>query len=75
MIIGGGTGALIGWGAGAAASALGAALTLSSSGALGLEIYKDWKTAEEALRRAMNSVSDHAARILYTPYGNRIVDS
>ena len=72
---GGGTGALIGWGVGAAAAAIGAAMTAGSGGTLGAVMYASWQAAEQALRNAMNSVASQSGRTFSTPWGNRIVDA
>ena len=75
ILAGGGTGCLIGWGVGAAASAIGTTLTAGSGGTLGATIYANWQSAEQALRNLINSVSTQAARTFQTPWGNRIVDA
>lgn len=75
VLIGGGVGALAGWGVGAACSALGVGATAGSSGTLGSTIYASWQNAEQALRNSMKSVSTTAQRTLSTQYGKRIVDS
>ena len=75
VLAGGGTGCLIGWGVGAAATAIGAALTAGSSGTLGATIYANWQSAEQSLRNLINSVSSYAARTFQTPWGNRVVDA
>ena len=75
VLAGGGTGCLIGWGVGAAATAIGATLTAGSSGTLGATIYANWQSAEQALRNLINSVSSLASRTFQTPWGNRIVDA
>jgi RHS repeat-associated protein len=74
-LAGGGAGCLLGWGVGAAASAIGASLTVGSGGTLGATIYANWQSAEQALRNLMNSVSSQVARTFQTPWGNRIVDA
>jgi RHS repeat-associated protein len=75
ILAGGGTGALIGWSVGAAANALGAALTAGSGGTLSTTIYANWQSAEQALRNSMHSVSSSIQRTFSTPWGNRIVDA
>ena len=49
-------GALIGWGVGAAATAIGATLTAGSSGTLGTVMYANWQQAEQAVRNAYKAV-------------------
>ena len=56
MVAGGGLGALLGWGVGAAATAIGAYLTAGSGGTLGTVIYSNRQQAEQALRKAYNGV-------------------
>ena len=71
MAIGGGVGALLGWGVGAAVTAIGATLTAGSSGTLGAVIYSNWQQAEQALRNAYNGV----VKSFSTPFGKRVVDA
>ena len=71
MVIGGGAGALLGWGVGAAATALGAYLTAGSGGTLGTVIYANWQQAEQALRNASKGVK----QVFDTPFGRRVVDA
>lgn len=71
MVVGGGVGALLGWGVGAAATAIGAYLTAGSGGTLGTVIYSNWQQAEQALRKAYNGIM----QTFNTPFGKRIVDS
>ena len=71
MVLGGGAGALLGWGVGSAATAIGAKLAAGSSGTLGKVMYSSWQTAEKALRSAYNG----AKATFNTPWGKRIVDS
>ena len=71
MVVGGGAGALFGWGVGSAAAAIGAKLAVGSGGTLGTVIYSSWQKAEQALRNTYNGV----VKILKTPWGNRVVDS
>ena len=68
-------GALIGWGVGAAAAAIGATATAGSSGTLGIAVYETWQQAEQAVRDMINSVSTYAERVFSTPFGKRIVDA
>ena len=71
MVVGGGVGALLGWGVGSAATVIGAKLAAGSGGTLGTVIYSSWQKAEQALRSAYNGV----VKTFSTPWGNRIVDS
>ena len=71
MVAGGGVGALLGWGVGAAATAIGAYLTAGSGGTLGTVIYSNWQQAEQALRKAYKGI----VQTFNTPFGKRIVDS
>ena len=71
MVVGGGVGALLGWGVGSAATAIGVKLAAGSSGTLGKVIYSSWQSAENALRTAYNG-----AKVTFnTPWGKRIIDS
>ena len=78
-VAGGAVGALAGWGAGAAISAVGSATTATvASGTvaqLGNEVYKNWQSAEQGLREAIHSVADYGSRVFSTPMGNRVVDA
>ena len=84
------TGALIGGAVGltggAAAAQLLAGQAVASTGAviaggkavLGIvstAVYPTWQAAEQALRKAMNSVQDVVSRTFATPFGNRIADA
>jgi len=71
MVVGGGVGALLGWGVGSAATAIGAKLAAGSSGTLGKVIYSSWQSAEKALRTAYKG----AKATFNTPWGKRIIDS
>ena len=64
---GGAAGALVGWGVGAAATAM----TATTWGTLGKTIYSSWQAAEQGLRNAYRGIK----RSLETPMGRRIVDS
>ena len=71
MVVGGGVGALLGWGVGSAATAIGAKLVAGSSGTLGKIIYDSWQAAENALRNAYEGIK----MTFNTPFGKRIIDS
>ena len=71
MVVGGGVGALLGWGVGSAATAIGVKLAAGSGGTLGTVIYSSWQKAEQALRSAYHGI----VKTFSTPWGNRIVDS
>ena len=64
-------GALIGWGVGAAATAIGAYATAGSGGTLGTILYNNWQAAEKAVRDTYKAV-----KYTFTIPGmsNRIVD-
>jgi RHS repeat-associated protein len=69
-VIGGGVGALAGWGVGAALSALGITGASTASGTLGATVYGSWQQAEQQLRNAYGGIS----KTFSTPMGKRIVD-
>ena len=68
-------GGLIGFGIGEAVAALGLTATAGSGGTLGSMVLDSWKQAEEYLRNTIGSVSEYAARVFSTPFGNRVVDA
>ena len=71
MVLGGGAGALLGWGVGSAASALGIKLAADSKGTLGKTLYSSWQSAENSLRTSYKGIK----QTFKTPWGKRIVDS
>ena len=71
MVVGGGIGALFGWGVGSAATAIGAKLAAGSSGTLGKVVHSSWQAAEKALRTAYKGTK----ATFKTPWGKRIIDS
>lgn len=72
VLIGGGVGALLGLSVGAAAKAIGAALTAGSGGILGDEVVHSWQKAEESLRNSLNAFDD---RLFKLDAFTRIVDA
>ena len=66
----GGIGALVGWGFGAAATALGVGTTVGTYGSLTPGLYQSWQQAEQALRAMFDGIS----RAVNTPYGRRVLD-
>jgi len=71
-ILGGSAGALLGWGVGSLAAAV---ISPTVIGQIGPPAYATWQKAEEALRKLMNCSLDQKLRTIWTPFGNRIVDS
>jgi len=67
-------GGLAGWGVGAAATAIGAAMTAGSGGVLGTTIYQTWQQSEQAVRNLIGSVTTYADRVFNTPFGQRVAD-
>ncbi len=82
VLAGGLIGAAVGAAAGAAvygvvyaAKYIGVKLVKGSCGTLGKTQLSSWQQAENAVRKAVKSVSSSSKRTFSTPYGNRIADA
>jgi len=85
-LIGAAIGAAVGMIGGAVAAKLLAGSAVANTGAvfegiksaIGIvskKVYPSWQSAEQALRKSMNSVIEQKARTFKTPYGKRIADA
>ena len=70
VVVGAGFGALIGWGIGSVASAIGIGATAKTLGTLTPGLCHSWQQAEQYIR----SMFDGLVRAIQTPYGKRIID-
>ena len=72
-VTGGIFGGLLGWGVGAAITAIGATATAGCGGTLGSTIYATWQQAEQAIRNSYDAVK-YTFTQLAPGMSNRIVD-